>query len=94
MTYVIEQFRETPSGVKCDFCGSDCVEKFELGDGYSVYQCKKCKDIKVVETMSRDVRIKCTMCKWLHKRDCNSCVEHDARVDQMGILEKIMWWLV
>lgn len=94
MTYIYEQFEETPSGVKCDTCSSNCVKVFILDDEYSVYQCKKCKELKVVETMSRDVRIKCTMCKWLHNRDCNSCVEQSARVEQMGILEKIIWWIV
>lgn len=78
--------------VLCDECDSECDEVFKLDETSSVYQCPKCKTIMVVE-MSNDLKIKCKMCRWLHKRDCNSCTEHFARTDEMGMFEKIMWWI-
>lgn len=93
MTSVIELYSNLSSVVKCESCGEKCIEIIEFDGGLSLMQCTKCMKVFVVDSMTRDMKIKCKMCRWLHKRECNSCTEIDARVEQMGIFEKVIWWL-
>lgn len=91
MTTVIELFDKVGKETICPKCGGICTEKIEF-DEITLMQCEDCKEIVVIDNMTKDLKIKCKLCRLLHKRDCNSCTEHLARTDEMGLFEKIVWW--
>lgn len=92
MTTVIELCSGIGKNNECPHCGGLCVEKLEF-DEVSLFQCVECKEIVIVDNMTKDLKIKCKMCRMFRKRDCNSCTEHLARTDEMSMWEKIVWWL-